>query len=96
MLALATAVQVSLGLRPLKLLRQRVAEVRAGRIHHLPPAAPAEVQPLVEELNALLDAQEHEIERSRGRAADLAHGLKNHSRRSRAMRGACGRPDKMR
>ncbi len=75
-LALATAIQVSLGLRPLKLLRQRVAEVRAGRMHHLPPAAPAEVQPLVWEVNALLDAREHEIARSRGRAADLAHGLK--------------------
>ena len=75
-LALATAIQVSMGLRPLKSLRQRVADVRAGRIHHLPPAAPTEVQPLVEEVNALLKAQEREIERSRGRAADLAHGLK--------------------
>ena len=37
---------------------------------------PAEVQPLVEEVNALLDGQEREIERSRGRAVDLAHGLK--------------------
>ena len=75
-LALATAVQVTLGLRPLKALQQGIADVRAGRIHHLPPAAPAEVRPLVEEVNALLDAQEREIERSRGRAADLAHGLK--------------------
>jgi len=75
-LALATAVQVSLGLRPLRALRQGIADVRAGRLQHLPPAAPTEVQPLVEEVNALLDAQEREIERSRGRAADLAHGLK--------------------
>jgi signal transduction histidine kinase len=75
-LTLATAIQVSLGLQPLKALRQGMADVRAGRIHHLPPAAPTEVQPLVEEVNALLDAQEREIERSRGRAADLAHGLK--------------------
>ncbi|MGD9668871.1 MAG: sensor histidine kinase [Hyphomicrobiaceae bacterium] len=75
-LAVATAVQVSLGLQPLKALQRGIADVRAGRIHHLPPAAPAEVRPLVEEVNALLDAQEREIERSRGRAADLAHGLK--------------------
>ena len=75
-LATATAVQVSLGLRPLKALRQGVADVRAGSIHHLPLDAPAEVQPLVEEVNALLEAQEHEIERSRDRASDLAHGLK--------------------
>jgi signal transduction histidine kinase len=38
--------------------------------------APVEVQPLVSELNSLIDEQEREIDRSRGRAADLAHGLK--------------------
>jgi signal transduction histidine kinase len=75
-LAIATAIQVSLGLRPLDALRSGVAEVRAGRIRHLPTATPVEVRPLVEEVNALLDGQEREIERSRGRAADLAHGLK--------------------
>lgn len=75
-LALATAVQISLGLQPLRALRRGIADVRAGRVHHLPPAAPAEVRPLVDEVNALLDAQEREIARSRGRAADLAHGLK--------------------
>lgn len=75
-LALATTIQVSLGLQPLAALRRGIADVRAGRIDHLAPAAPVEVQPLVEEVNALLDAQEREIERSRGRAADLAHGLK--------------------
>jgi signal transduction histidine kinase len=75
-LAIATSVQVSLGLRPLDALRRGVADIRAGRIRHLPPAVPAEVGPLVEEVNALLDEQEREIERSRGRAADLAHGLK--------------------
>jgi signal transduction histidine kinase len=37
---------------------------------------PSEVEPLVEEVNALPDAQEREIVRSRGRAADLAHGFK--------------------
>lgn len=75
-LALATWVQVGLGLRPLDALRRGVAEVRSGRRSHLPAAVPVEVQPLVEEVNALLDAHEHEIERSRRRAADLAHGLK--------------------
>lgn len=75
-LAIATAIQVSLGLRPLDALRRGVVDVRAGRSRHLPSTAPAEVQPLVEEVNALIDAQEGEIERSRSRAADLAHGLK--------------------
>jgi signal transduction histidine kinase len=53
-----------------------VADIRAGRIRYLAPAAPAEVQPLVAEMNSLLEGQEREIERSRSRAADLAHGLK--------------------
>ena len=75
-LAMATSVQVTLGLRPLEALRTGVADIRSGRSDRLPAAVPTEVLPLVEEVNALLDAQEREIERSRGRAADLAHGLK--------------------
>lgn len=75
-LAIATSVQVGLGLRPLDALRRGVADIRAGRSRRLPVSVPAEVAPLVEEVNALVDAQAAEIERSRSRAADLAHGLK--------------------
>jgi signal transduction histidine kinase len=75
-LAIATSIQVALGLRPLDALRRGVADIRAGRIRRLPAAVPSEVEPLVEEVNALVDAQAAEIERSRSRAADLAHGLK--------------------
>ncbi|GIK81265.1 MAG: HAMP domain-containing histidine kinase [Pseudorhodoplanes sp.] len=75
-LAAATTVQVSLGLRPLAALRRGVADIRAGRSRHLAAAGVAEVTPLVEEVNALLDAREQELARSRNRAADLAHGLK--------------------
>ena len=75
-LALATWIQVRVGLRPLATLRRGVADIREGRTRHLPSSLPTEVQPLVEEVNALVDAQEREIEYSRSRAADLAHGLK--------------------
>jgi signal transduction histidine kinase len=75
-LAIATAIQVGLGLRPLDALRRGVADIRSGQHKHLPADVPAEVKPLVEEVNGLIDAQEGEIERSRSRAADLAHGLK--------------------
>lgn len=75
-LAIATSVQVGLGLRPLDALRRGVAEIRAGRNRYLPSTVPDEVRPLVEEVNALLNAREREIEHSRRRAADLAHGLK--------------------
>ncbi len=75
-LAIATWIQVGVGLRPLAALRRGVADIRTGRSRHLPSSVPLEVRPLVEEVNALVDAQEGEIERSRSRAADLAHGLK--------------------
>ena len=75
-LAAATSVQVSLGLRPLAVLRRGVAEIRTGHGTRLPVAVPSEVEPLVTEFNALLAAQEREIVRSRSRAADLAHGFK--------------------
>jgi signal transduction histidine kinase len=75
-LGAATSIQVALGLRPLDALRSGVADIRAGRARRLPATVPAEVEPLVEELNGLVDAQAEEVERSRRRAADLAHGLK--------------------
>ena len=75
-LAAATSVQVALGLRPLDALRKGIADIRSGGSLRLPQAVPTEVLPLVEEVNALLDSQDQEIEHSRGRAADLAHGLK--------------------
>ncbi len=75
-LAAATSVQVGLGLRPLDALRRGVADIRSGRGQHLTSQVPNEVRPLVDEVNALLDAREQDIVRSRNRAADLAHGLK--------------------
>ena len=75
-LAAATAIQVGLGLRPLDHLRRGIANIRAGRELRLASGVPDEVRPLVEEVNALLAARAEEIERSRHRAADLAHGLK--------------------
>lgn len=75
-LAAATSVQVGLGLRPLDILRRGISAIRSGTLRRLPTTVPAEVGPLVEEVNALLELQEREVERSRGRAADLAHGLK--------------------
>ncbi len=75
-LATATAVQIDLGLRPLARVRSGISAVRSGRASALYGDAPSEVQPLVDEINELLTAQERDLERARGRAADLAHGLK--------------------
>lgn len=48
----------------------------AGRRSRLDVVAPSEVQPLADEIDRLLGAQERALQRARSRAADLAHGLK--------------------
>lgn len=75
-LALATWAQLTIGLRPLSRLREELAAVRSGGVRRLSEETPLEVRALVKELNQLFAAQETEIARARGRAADLAHGLK--------------------
>ncbi|WP_239025919.1 sensor histidine kinase [Sphingomonas paeninsulae] len=75
-LAVALVVQLRIGLRPLSVLRQRVADVRAGRVRHIHVEEPTELLPLVGELNALIDANEKALVRARGHVANLAHGLK--------------------
>lgn len=75
-LVLAIVLQVRLGLRPLDRLRQSIADVRAGRRAFVPEAQPAEVHPLVSELNALLKQNAANLERARAHVANLAHGLK--------------------
>lgn len=69
--------QVTIGLRPLDLLRYRLAAIRSGREARLGSAGfPDEVRPLAAEVDHLLDARDATLQRARARAADLAHGLK--------------------
>jgi signal transduction histidine kinase len=72
----AAAMQVTLGLRPLRRLRDELLDIRAGRRRRFARPMPAEVQPLVDDLNALLDYTESVVERGRLQAGNLAHGLK--------------------
>jgi signal transduction histidine kinase len=75
-LMIAMWLQVNLGLAPLSRLGADVADIARGRRSRLDAGGPAEIQPLVDEVNGLLDEREREIESARNRAADLAHGLK--------------------
>ncbi|GLQ80568.1 histidine kinase [Mesorhizobium huakuii] len=75
-LMVAFFVQITVGLAPLESLRVAVRNVIAQRTARLDVAAPSEVQPLADEINRLLDAQEKALARARSRATDLAHGLK--------------------
>lgn len=69
-------VQITIGLAPLETLRVAVGSVIGQRAARLDVVAPSEVQPLANEINRLLDAQEKALARARSRATDLAHGLK--------------------
>ena len=69
-------VLVRRALEPLSSLRAALAAVRSGRERHVAGTYPAEVQPLVDELNALLDHHDRAVRRALAKAGDLAHGLK--------------------
>lgn len=69
-------IQIAAGLTPLSTLAVAVGRVRSGADARLSQHVPREVEPIVAEMNSLLDAQERELVRARDRAADLAHGLK--------------------
>lgn len=75
-LALATLLQLRIGFRPLRDLRLSLAAVRAGTERHVPADQPGELQPLVTELNALIDQNAAGLAHARQHVANLAHGLK--------------------
>jgi signal transduction histidine kinase len=68
--------QVRKGLSALDQVRWRLASVRSGAARRLEGTHPSEVEPLVDDLNALLEHREATVRRARAKAADLAHGLK--------------------
>lgn len=76
LLLLAAWAQVKIGLQPLRNLIRSLQQVRSGASRRLAGEFPAEVSPLVEELNGLLDTQDKLLAKARARAGDLAHGLK--------------------
>lgn len=75
-LAAAASLQIWFGLQPLSSVRRALAAVRTGAAHRLPTDAPSEVLPLVQDLNALLQANQEMLLRARTQAGNLAHGLK--------------------
>jgi signal transduction histidine kinase len=57
-------------------LRARLSAVHDGRERRVGGSYPTEVQPLVDDLNALLEQREQMVSRAVAKAGDLAHGLK--------------------
>ncbi len=68
--------QFRVGLLPFGRLRRQLLALRDGSVNRVEGAYPTEVQPLVNDLNALLENRERAMQRALAKAGDLAHGLK--------------------
>jgi signal transduction histidine kinase len=72
----ASVAITSFGLKPLQAIRLALAGVHTGEAKRLDGEFAVEIQPLVSEINTLLEDREKQVERARHRAGNLAHGLK--------------------
>ncbi len=75
-LLLAIFVQVRFGLRPLRGLQKNLTAIREGKAERLEGDFPTEIEPVVEELNLLIQSNVAIIERARTQVGNLAHALK--------------------
>lgn len=91
-LILTVLAQVWIGLRPLKAVRIGLSRIRSGRAQRLEGKFPTELEPLVEEVNALIARNERVVDRARTHVGNLAHALKTPlSVLSNEARGTDGR-----
>jgi signal transduction histidine kinase len=75
-LIILAALQAIYGLWPLRRVRQAIAAIRSGERSRIEGRFPREIEPLTEELNALLAHNELQAEEARRHAGNLAHALK--------------------
>jgi signal transduction histidine kinase len=76
MVAGVTTLQIRFGLAPLARLQRDIASVRRGQSDSLTGDYAAELQPVAEELNALVANNREVVERARRHVGNLAHALK--------------------
>jgi signal transduction histidine kinase len=70
------AAAILLGLQPLRRVRRALSLVREGNARRLDGRFPAEIEPLANETNALIENNKRIVERSRTQVGNLAHSLK--------------------
>jgi len=75
-LLLMAGMQTWYGLFPLRHVRRAIMKMRTTGANRMTEPLPLEVQPLVEELNALLEHTDRQAEEARTHAGNLAHALK--------------------
>ncbi|XUU62057.1 sensor histidine kinase [Erythrobacter sp. HA6-11] len=71
-----TLLQIRYGLSPLRRVRMAIQRMRTTGSNRITDPLPTEVEPLVDELNALLEHSEKQAEEARTHAGNLAHALK--------------------
>lgn len=76
MLLIIGLFQISRGVSPVAQLRHRLSSIHSGATKRVGGEFPSEVQPLVDDLNALLAQRDAQVERAQAKAGDLAHTLK--------------------
>ncbi len=74
--AIGIALLMRWSLRPLRRVRDDLGNIRDGKIQHLTGEYPGEIEPLVQDLNALMDSNREIVERARTHVGNLAHALK--------------------
>jgi signal transduction histidine kinase len=75
-LVVLAALQAIYGLWPLRRVRRALAAIRSGQKARIEERLPREIEPLAQELNALLEHNEVQAEEARRHAGNLAHALK--------------------
>lgn len=72
----AMFLQVRVGLQPLRRMGAALARIRDGKARRLDGSFPAEIQPLANELNSLIEHSAEVVGRARTHVSNLAHFLK--------------------
>src|SRR5690606_19513207 len=75
-MVIINVVAILLALKPLNGIRVALSNIRTGAAERLAGPFPAEIAPLAEETNALIESNRRIIERSRKQVGNLAHSLK--------------------
>ena len=67
---------IAVGMRPLDRVRSAVRAIHTGKAQSLDGEYPQEIQPVVDEMNTLIDNNRRIVERARTQVGNLAHSLK--------------------
>lgn len=72
----ATYLVVIVGLKPLSRATKKLGDIRTGKADRISGSFPEEIQPLIDETNALISSNHLIVERARTQVGNLAHSLK--------------------